>query len=288
MTGRYLTDLADVLRAAGLTVVEVDGWQTRARSSGGFANGRPTHLMVHHTASPPRTDGWPDVNYIVNGSPVRPVSQIYTDRKGVVYVCAAGATNTNGQGRDSWGGGVPDDQMNLYAIANEIANDGVGEPYPAAQQASVLKSAAAICAHYGIGTHRVRAHFEWAPGRKVDPRGASMWAPNGGMWDMDAFRHDVGLALEPTPSPMIDEVDMICIDHNPGTPEWTALTYTGTQLAHVVNGHADAVMRRAGVARQTVTDAELDGLIRSAQTTTPCPPAWVNTPRGSLWTAARG
>ena len=24
---RYLTDLADVLRAAGLTVVEVDGWQ---------------------------------------------------------------------------------------------------------------------------------------------------------------------------------------------------------------------------------------------------------------------
>jgi hypothetical protein len=59
-------------------------------------------------------------------------------------------------------------------------------------------------------------------------------------------------------------------------------------LAHVSNGHADAVIRRAGVQRQTVTDAELDALIRSAQTTTPCPPAWVNTPRGAAWTSSRG
>lgn len=198
---RYLTDLADVLRAAGLTVIEVDGWKSRARSSGGYADGRPSHIMVHHTASPTRTDGQRDVDYIVSGSPVRPVANIYTDRKGVVWVCAAGATNTNGEGRDSWGGGVPDDAMNLYAISNEIANDGVGEPYPPVQQASVLKSSAAICARYGIGTHRVRGHFEWAPTRKVDPRGPSMWAPTGGMWNMDAFRHDVGLALQPTPPP---------------------------------------------------------------------------------------
>ena len=81
---------------------------------------------------------------------------------------------------------------------------------------------------------------------------------------------------------------MIAIDHKPGTPEWTALTYTGSQLAHVWNGHTDSVIRRAGVQRQTVTDAELDALIRSAQTTTPCPQAWVNTPRGAAWTAARG
>lgn len=81
---------------------------------------------------------------------------------------------------------------------------------------------------------------------------------------------------------------MIAIDYQPGTPQWTALTYTGTQLAHVTNGHADAIIRRAGVQRQTVTDAELDALIRSSQTTTPCPPEWVNTSRGALWTSARG
>jgi hypothetical protein len=92
----------------------------------------------------------------------------------------------------------------------------------------------------------------------------------------------------PPPPTITDEVDMIAIDHQPGTPEWTALTYTGSQLAHVSNGHADAVIRRAGVQRQTVTDAELDALIRSAQTTTPCPPAWVNTSRGAAWTSSRG
>jgi hypothetical protein len=118
-------------------------------------------------------------------------------------VCAAGATNTNGQGSDTWGGGVPNDQMNLYAISNEIANDGIGEPYPVAQQAAVMLASVAICRAYGIGPHRVRGHFEWAPTRKVDPRGPSMWAPNGGRWDMDAFRHDVSLGLEPpiTPPP---------------------------------------------------------------------------------------
>lgn len=81
---------------------------------------------------------------------------------------------------------------------------------------------------------------------------------------------------------------MIAIDYQPGTPQWTALTYTGTQLAHVTTSDADAIIRRAGVQRQTVTDAELDALIRSSQTTTPCPPEWVNTSRGALWTSARG
>lgn len=286
MSGRYLTDLADVLRAAGLTVVEVDGWKTRARSSGGYVNDRPTHLMVHHTASPRRTDGQRDVDYICYGSPVKPVANIYTDRQGVVWVCAAGATNTNGKGGPL--DGVPADSMNLYAIANEIANDGVGEPYPAAQQQSVLTSSAAICRRYGIGVGHVRAHFEWAPTRKIDPSGPSMWAASG-KWDMDEFREDVAATInKPTTPPASDEVDMIAIDYRPGTPEWTALTYTGTHLAHVVNGHADQVVRAAGVQRVEVSDVQLDGLIQSAQTTTNCPPAWVGTPRGAAWTASRG
>jgi hypothetical protein len=81
---------------------------------------------------------------------------------------------------------------------------------------------------------------------------------------------------------------MIALDHKPGTPEWTALSWTGVELSHVVDGHADSVIRRAGVQRQTVNDAELDGIIRSSRTFTPCPKAWVNTPRGAAWTAARG
>jgi hypothetical protein len=97
------------------------------------------------------------------------------------------------------------------------------------------------------------------------------------------------LAFEnPTPPTTTTEVEMIAIDYKPNTPEWTALTYTGSQLAHVFDGHADGVIRRMGVQRAVVSDAELDGLIRSSQTTTPCPPAWVNTARGAAWSAARG
>lgn len=81
---------------------------------------------------------------------------------------------------------------------------------------------------------------------------------------------------------------MIVLDHNPGTPSWTAMTYTGTHLAWVVNGYADAVVRRAGVARQQVTDAELDGIIRSAMTTTAPPSSWIGTPRYEAWQQQRG
>lgn len=89
------------------------------------------------------------------------------------------------------------------------------------------------------------------------------------------------------PPTITDEVEMIAIDHKPGTPAWTALTFTGTHLSHVVDGHADAVVRRAGVQRVTVNDAELDGIIRSSSTTTACPPVWVNTARGAAWAAQR-
>jgi hypothetical protein len=118
-------------------------------------------------------------------------------------------------------------------------------------------------------------------------RGYQTWV-NAGRPDPKFFALPGTPLPPPPPPPTTDEVDMIAIDHKPGTPEWTALTYTGSQLAHVWNGHTDSVIRRAGVQRQTVTDAELDALIRSAQTTTPCPQAWVNTPRGAAWTSSRG
>jgi hypothetical protein len=248
--GRYLTDLADVLRAAGLTVIEVDGWKTRARSSGGYAAGRPTHVIVHHTASPQRTDGQRDVDYIVSGSPVKPVANIYTDRQGVVWVCAAGATNTNGRGGPLVG--VPADAMNLYAISNEIANNGIGEPYPAVQQQSVLTSSAAICLAYGIDVHNVRGHFEWTS-RKIDPSGPSMWAASG-KWDMDEFRTDVAATItqQTTPPPTTDEEtdDMEAIfapTYDPGKPgvKWwndstphLAIWVTG-RVTRASNAHYD-------------------------------------------------
>jgi hypothetical protein len=211
MAGTYLTDLAQVLRSAGLTVIDVPGWQNRARSSGGYVNGRPTHLMLHHTASAARTDGQDDVNYIVNVAADRPITNLYLDRFGRFWACAAGATNTNGKGVDTWGGGVPNDRMNEYAISIEMANNGVGEPYPQVQQDAVMRASIALCVRYRIPSEFVRSHFEWAPTRKIDVSGPSRWAAIG-KWNMGQYRSDVRLGIiAPLPAPDPDEDDMALI-----------------------------------------------------------------------------
>lgn len=191
MGSRYLTDLANVCRNAGLQVQEEPGWQSRARSSGGYESGRPTTVMCHHTASNPSSDGQNDVNYICYGSADRPLSNLYINRAGKVWVMAAGATNTNGKGHDSWGGGVPDDSMNTYAIGIEVANNGTGETYPTAQQEAYVRLVNALRDAYGIPSAKCRAHFEWAPDRKVDNAGSSRWASGSNKWNMNAFRADV-------------------------------------------------------------------------------------------------
>jgi hypothetical protein len=205
----YLVGLADVLADAGLTVVQLAGWQTRARGSGGYAPGRPTHVMVHHTASNPGSDPDGDVAYIATGADAAPLANLYLSRSGAVTVIAAGATNTNGSGADSWGGGVPDDAMNEYAIGIEAANNGTGEPWPTVQQDAYGAMCAALCLAYGIPPHQVRGHVEWAPGRKIDPAGPSRWATSG-TWNMDLFRDDLALEPpppEPTPEPPPPEED---------------------------------------------------------------------------------
>ena len=192
--GLYLTDLADICRAAGLTVLEQAGWQFRARSSGGYADGQPDHVMCHHTASGSSADGWPDADYCSYTSDIRPVANLYLDRAGAVYVLAAGATNTNGSGSDPCGI-VPADSMNTHAIGIEAGNDGVGEPWPAAQQDAYIALVSALCSAYGIPTSSVHSHAEWTT-RKIDPAGPSRWAPEGGTWPMDGFRAELGIPEE--------------------------------------------------------------------------------------------
>lgn len=186
---RYLTELADVIRAAGLTVIECDGWQTRARSSGGYSSGRPTHVMIHHTASGPSSDGWPDVNYMLSASnPNEPTANLYLNRSGWVWVMAAGATNTNGSGGPI--DNVPADSMNTYAIGIEAGNDGVGEPWPLIQQECYAVLVAALQAAYGIPLGHCRSHREWTS-RKIDPAGESRWASGSSTWNEDGFRGDL-------------------------------------------------------------------------------------------------
>ena len=189
MGARYLTDLAAVVAAAGLEVVEVDGWESRARGSGGYDAGRPTHVIVHHTASPASSDGWPDVEYCTFHDDDAPLCNLYLSRDGTVYVCAAGATNTNGAGTDPCGI-TPADAMNSHAVGIEAGNDGTGEPWRGLQVDAYLDLVSALCDAYGIDPAQCHAHHEWAPSRKTDPAGPSPYA-GAGPWDMDAFRADL-------------------------------------------------------------------------------------------------
>lgn len=197
MGAYWLTDLAEVLRDAGLPVTEQPGWQTRANTSGGFV--AVMGVIVHHTASGPSWDGKRDSDYLTFQHDVKPVGNLYLDRSGRWWVQAAGATNTAGKG-GPWTtsrGTVPLDGANARTINVEAGNDGIGEPWPAGQQDSYVRGIAALCQGWDLGPLTdVAAHFEWTD-RKCDPAGPSRWSgPTGGCsernwWQMDRFRADV-------------------------------------------------------------------------------------------------
>ncbi|MET0323867.1 MAG: N-acetylmuramoyl-L-alanine amidase [Ilumatobacteraceae bacterium] len=202
--GRMLTDLADVLRGAGLAVKEVDGWTTRARDSGGYRQEGPVAIIVHHTASGAKKDGDPDVQEQTFTCSVRPMANLYLDRKGQFWVMAAGATNTNGKGGPL--GPLPLDSANSRVIGIEAGNNGIGEPWPEAMQDAYVAGVAALADQYAIPTARVYAHFEWAPGRKIDPAGPSRFGTINASqcWNMDAFRAAVEARRNGSPGPVAE------------------------------------------------------------------------------------
>ena len=187
MGDRYLVDLADVLRRAGLKVTEQAGWQTRARRSGGFEGNRPWCVMWHHTAGARGSSTEATARYASYGSSVAPVCNVVLGRDGEVIVCAAGATNTNGAGGRLDApvhlsrGTVPTDQMNTHAVSIEACNDGVGEDWPQAQIDAFFKINNALTKAYGLASTDCCSHATWSPGRKIDPARASAvrgpWKP---------------------------------------------------------------------------------------------------------------
>lgn len=242
MSGVYLTWLADELRAAGLTVVEVDGWQYRARGSGGYASGRPICVMEHHTASPPSSDGWPDANYICFGDPDAPIANLYLNRAGVVWVCAGGATNTNGKGQSMTfsRGVVPVDSMNTYACGIECANDGVGGPWERAQIDALILTANTVNRRLGNLPTDLAGHVHYSPGRKIDPAQADAvagpWVPvdmgNGaGSWDLESMRAEHAARAGGAPVDMGDDpMRILVLTDLPDGPAILLTGHVGTWL----------------------------------------------------------
>jgi hypothetical protein len=167
MAAYPLTWLADVLRDAGCTVIEEDGWRTRGRD-GAFT---PHGVMLHHDASPAgeTSNG---VNVIRNGRPGLggPLAQLWLAYDGTWHVVAAGRANHAGEGQ--WRS-IPRDQGNGYCIGIETDHT-TDEQWTGGQRSAALAGVAALCDRLGIRTPTglrdwLCAHKEYAAGRKVDP-----------------------------------------------------------------------------------------------------------------------
>jgi hypothetical protein len=164
--------LADNLRAAGLPVQEVTGWQTRGSDS--FA---PLGVLVHHTAAPQGKVA-PSLTVVVNGREglSGPLCQVLIDRNAIVHVIAAGRANHAGTG-----GPLPDVPVNLgnhHLIGIEAEHDGRNEPWTPRMIDTMHMATAAILTRLGKPAAHCWGHKEWAPTRKPDPVGI----------DMDQFR----------------------------------------------------------------------------------------------------
>ena len=268
MGSLFLLDLADVARATGYPVVEVDGWEYRARGSGGYNAGKPDHVMVHHTASGPSSDGWPDVNYCTFSDDDAPLCNLYLSREGEIFVCAGGATNTNGSGDCVH---LSPDTMNSSAVGIEAGNNGVGEAWPPTQQDAYIALCSALCSAYGIPTAHVESHAEYAPSRKTDPAGPSRWASSG-TWAMDGFRHDIGHRPEPSPAPPVaegeEDEDMTYIARNKDTGSLGLVSHGGAGVTFVwiMTGDDAAAYRSIGIETAEVSSAQFDMLAGQIRT----------------------
>lgn len=167
MAYRWLTELADVLRAAGLDVEEVPGWKTRGHTT---TYGRPvymeepTGILCHHTAtSASATGDYPSLRIVRDGRPglPGPLAQLGLGRSGKWYVISAGI---------AYHAGTTSDQRyrNERCIGIEAEHPGGTAPWPKAQYDSYVKGVAALKAHFKKVGGRVAGHKEQTPG-KPDP-----------------------------------------------------------------------------------------------------------------------
>lgn len=189
MSGRDV-GIAGRLRAAGLRVVEVDGWQTR-----GSTDFDPRGSVNHHTAGP-ASGATPSLNTCIHGRPdlPGPLCNVFQSREAdgrdVAYVVAAGRANHAGEG--SWYE-VPRDQGNSYLFGIECDHT-ANEQWYQQQALSGVVGIRALADHLGILDtagelrHWFMAHKEYAPTRKVDPDPL----------DMDALR---AFIFDPPPLP---------------------------------------------------------------------------------------
>ena len=192
-----LTWLADVLKAAGLKVSEVDGWQSRGSNIGTIQG-----VICHHTAGPgPEKGNYPSFNTILKGRPdlPGPLAQLGLGRDGTWIIFSAGRANHAGRGefKDITNGHFING--NSTTIGVEAENSGKpGDSWPAVQMDAYQRGVAAILTKIGKTSAFCAGHKEYARnkagklGRKPDPS-----------FDMTAFRASVAAIMAGTAPPPV-------------------------------------------------------------------------------------
>lgn len=188
-----LDDVVQVLRDAGVTVHETDGWITRGYD--GQDLDEIDGVLWHHTAtnrSQYQNNPAPTVALCVNGrwDLAGPLCNMVFGRDGSITMIATGVANHAGRGRAA---GMPDDVGNHRLIGIEMESSGI-EPWDWTPEqlhwAPIV--GAALEAHYlqsrPAELRLQLGHMEYSTEGKIDPAG---W-PGG----MDGLRESINSILE--------------------------------------------------------------------------------------------
>jgi hypothetical protein len=247
----------DFLRDEGITIVEVDNWETHNRNTKGPWG--PVHgVMIHHTVTKGTAstvkicrDGRPDLP--------GPLCHGVIAKDGKLHLVGYGRANHAGLGDGDVlraviaeealpGDNEADTDGNRYFYGFECENLGDGnDPWPAEQLLTIEKVAAAICRHHGWDERSVIGHLEWQPG-KVDPRGFTMASMRARVAKRLGSKPAPAAPALPKPAkPTVDLSKLIAAARSNPAAKGTPVTYTGVKIV-------EAALVNAGLLAKTYSD----------------------------------
>lgn len=210
--------MAHDLLAAGLTVIETDGWEYRQRPNGGGPN--YGGVLGHHTAGP-STGELPSLRILRDGRSdlPGPICNVGLARSGAWYLIAAGVANHAGLGY--WQGL----RYNADMLGIEAENDGT-QPWPDAQLQSYIVGSAVLLRGLGRDESWWARHHEWRA-EKPDPHDI----------DGDWMRAQIGAALAaldtppPPPDLSVYRRNTMDLSERPGDAKRVDLVIVGADNA---------------------------------------------------------
>jgi hypothetical protein len=206
--------LADVLRSAGVQVVEEGNWLGRMRP-GSF---EPIGVLWHHTAATSSASNpHPALNVCINGRPdlAGPLCQALVDYHGVFHVISAGRCNHAGTARAS--GPIPAGDGNTMLIGWEIDYNGVNQQMTTAQYNASLAATAAVLTRLGRDSSYARGHRETSTTGKIDPS----------FIDLNVMRADVAARMGGGGGSWSSIVDNTTAGRFTASANWGTSSYSG-------------------------------------------------------------